>query len=449
MKDNLARLGSAVERELRETQLRQERKRADSRLAAEHAITRVLAGAASLQEAAPAILEALLESLSLDMGALWVRDSDQSLLRHSATRLRESTSPSLRDLHQGLSFPPGVGLPGRAWQERQNIWVPELSSAVDLQRAEALAQAGLTGAAAFPIESGGTVLGVLELFAARRMPHDPVVDSMVLAINSELGQFIQRRVAEEALRRAHDELEIRVHQRTAELKAANAKLQNSIVERKRLETELLEITEKERRRIALDLHDDLGQKLSGIALMTKGLELKLARQKAGEAQDVARIHALLQQTMNHASDLAHDLASLNPAEQDLPGALSDLADRARELFSISCRFKPDGQTPPLEPGVLAQIYKIAQEAVTNAIKHGKAKRVTISLDNGADKITLTVQNDGLPFPDLRSHSTGMGLRIMNYRASLIGASLEIRAKGNSGTIVTCSLPVEANKQPPA
>jgi signal transduction histidine kinase len=277
------------------------------------------------------------------------------------------------------------------------------------------------------------------------MDPDQNVDNMILAISGELCQFIQRRTAEEALRRAHDELEIRVQQRTAELKAAYGKLQNSIVERKRLETELLEITEKERRRIALDLHDDLGQKLSGIALMTKGLELKLAKQKAAEVQDVSKIHLLIQQTMNHASDLAHDLATLEFAQRDLPAALDDLAARARELFSISCRFKPDGETPALESGVVSQLYKIAQEAVTNAIKHGKAKRVSIGLANGDDKLTLTIQNDGLPFPDLHSHSTGMGLRIMNYRASLIGSILDIRAKGNNGTIVTCSVPIEGKK----
>ena len=445
MKDNLARLGSAVGRELRETELRRERKLAEQHLAAEHAITRLLAGAASIEEAAPGILEVLLESLSMEMGALWVHDSDQPFMRHSATRVRAPLNSSVAEIHHSLTFPPGVGLTGRAWQQRQNVWVADLSTVPDMRRAEFLSRAGLTSAAAFPIQSAGAVLGVLELFSTRRMNHDPVVDNMILAIGSELGQFIQRCSAEEALRRAHDELEIRVHQRTAELKAANAKLQNSIAERRRLETELLEITEKERRRIGLDLHDDLGQQLSGIALMTKGLELKLARQKVAESQDVARIHTLIQQAMSHASDLAHDLATLDFAERDLPSALGELAARASDLFSISCRFKSAAAVPSLDPGVMSQIYKIAQEAVTNAIKHGKAKRVSIGLSNGDDKLTLTVQNDGLPFPDLRSHSTGMGLRIMNYRASLIGASLDIRAKGNHGTVVTCSVPVEAKK----
>ena len=155
----------------------------------------------------------------------------------------------------------------------------------------------------------------------------------------------ERRRAEEALRRAYDELETRVQERTAELKTANARLQSAIAERRRLEYELLEITEKERRRIGLDLHDDLGQQLSGLALMTKGLELKLAKRRARETSDAARIHNLVQQAMTHARDLARDLATLDLKGDDLPAALEGLARHAEKLFKISCRFEGDGQHP--------------------------------------------------------------------------------------------------------
>src|SRR5204863_465291 len=138
----------------------------------------------------------------------------------------------------------------------------------------------------------------------------------------------------------------------------------------------------------------------------------------------------------HASDLAHDLATIDVKQNNLPAALNDLSAHVKELFAISCRFKAEGPVPEMEPGTINQLYKIAQEAVTNAIKHGKAKKVGISLSNGSDHIVLTVQNDGKPFPDMKSRSTGMGLRIMNYRASLIGASLEIKGTGPNGTLVT-------------
>jgi two-component system, NarL family, sensor histidine kinase UhpB len=190
------------------------------------------------------------------------------------------------------------------------------------------------------------------------------------------------------------------------------------------------------------LHDDLGQRLSGIALMAKGLELKLTKERVEDAREAGKIHLLVQQAMTHASELAHDLATLDAKHPDLPGALNDLAARARQLFDISCRFKAEGKIPPLEGHVVNQLYKIAQEAVTNAIKHGKAKRVDIALSNGSNRLVLTVQNSGKPFPDLQSRSTGMGLRIMNYRASLIGASLEIKGVGTRGTRVTCEVPVE-------
>jgi signal transduction histidine kinase len=344
-----------------------------------------------------------------------------------------------------LSFAPGVSLPGRVWKECRPIWINDISAEANFERRDLAASAGLHSAIAFPVQSGGTFFGIFEFFAQHVTNPDPALTNMLTAIGSEIGQFIHRRSAEEALRSAHAELEIRVQHRTAELKSANAKLHAAIAERRRLENELLEITEKERRRIALDLHDDLGQKLSGIALMTKGLELKLARQKTQESQDAARIHELVQDAMSHASDLARDLATLDLAEKNLPAALGDLATHAREIFRISCRFTAEGVVPPLEPNVVMQLYKIAQEAVTNAIKHGKAKRVGISLANGGEQLVLTIQNNGLPFPDLRGHSTGMGLRIMNYRANLIGASLQVKGTGPHGTLVTCSLPVEGKK----
>jgi signal transduction histidine kinase len=99
--------------------------------------------------------------------------------------------------------------------------------------------------------------------------------------------------------------------------------------------------------------------------------------------------------MNHASDLAHDLVTLDFKERDLQSALRELAGRAKELFSISCRFKADGEIPALEVNTITQLYKIAQEAVTNAIKHGRAKRVDIDL--GRKPTRFGHQNSGLPF----------------------------------------------------
>ncbi len=305
----------------------------------------------------------------------------------------------------------------------------------------------------------GAITDVTAVAAMKAGAHDYMMKDNLTRLGPAIERELrdaetrrQRRLAEEernraeaALRRAYDELEMRVQQRTAQLAAANEKLQASILERKRLEQELLEITEKERRRIGLDLHDDLGQKLSGIAMMSKALEHRLAKRGASEAQDASRIHDQVHQAMNHASDLARDLATLDFQENDLPVALGDLADRAKELFSISCRLQVEGAIPPLDPNAVRQLYKIAQEAVTNAIKHAKAKKVVISLTANHEQLGLEIRNDGLPFPDIQGRSSGMGLRIMHYRASLIGGSFEIKATGKHGAQALCIVPLEPEK----
>jgi PAS domain S-box-containing protein len=421
-----------------------ERKQAEVRLAAEHQITRILANASSLAEAAPGILQVLVDGLQVEVASLWMVDSQGGLLHPSAIVPRQMPPPlrSFIEERRGLGLPPGESVPGRVWREKRALWVTDLAREIGRPGHQLAEKAGLHSAAAFPVQTADAFFGVLELLTTRVLAEDAPTRNMMTAIGSEIGQFIQRRSAEDALRRARDELEIRVRERTADLELANARLQTAIAERQRLEHELLEITERERRRIGLDLHDDLGQKLSGIALMTKGLELRLAREHAELSQDASKVHALVQEAMTHASGLARDLASFDSKEASLPAALAELASRARDLFDISCRFKPEGDIPPLPPETVKQLYKIAQEAVTNAIKHGKAKRVGISLARGPDQLSLTIHNNGLPFPDLKSHSTGMGLRIMNYRANLIGARLDIKGTGLKGTMVTCVLPLE-------
>jgi signal transduction histidine kinase/ActR/RegA family two-component response regulator len=448
MKDKLARLGSAVERELREAANRRERRRSEGQLEAQHNITLILAAAPSFDDAAPAIVRVLLDSLEMDFGALWVVDPHQPLLKPSVLNLRAPSPPlnAFLEASRRLALPPGASLAGRVWQQRRAVWVADLAQDAGFLERDLAVQAGLRSAAGFPIQSEGAFFGVLEFFTLRRREPDATLLNMMTAVSSEVGQFRRRRSAEEALRRAHDELEMRVEQRTADLKTANAQLHAAIAERRRLEDELLEITEKERRRIGLDLHDDLGQQLSGLALMTKGLELKLAKRRARETADAAKIHSLVQQTLSHARGLARDLATLDLKGADLPAALDGLARHAAEMFKISCQFQVEGTPPAVEANIASQLYKIAQEAVTNAIKHGKARTVGISLaNNGSKEVILTVHNDGLPFPNLEGSSTGMGIRIMNYRANLIGASLEIKGGGLSGTRVICSVPLQGKK----
>ncbi len=229
-------------------------------------------------------------------------------------------------------------------------------------------------------------------------------------------------------------------ERTADLSAANDQLQAALAERRRLEHELLEITDKERRRIGLDLHDDLGQKLTGIALMSKGLATRLAKHGFAESEEALRIQCLIQETMNQTRELSHDLVTLDVPEKDLVSAMEDLVRHLQKTFEISCNLVCTTPVPQLEANTVTQLYKITQEAVTNAIKHGKSKEVEIRLRNGDGLLTLSIRNAGLPFPAVVDGNAGIGLRIMSYRAHLIGATFEVKPGEQEGAVVTCKLP---------
>ncbi len=272
---------------------------------------------------------------------------------------------------------------------------------------------------------------------------------LVPAVDRELREAEVRRARqkfEEELQRAHEDLEHRVEQRTADLRAANLKLENVIEERKRLENELLEIAENERRRIGFDLHDDLGQKLTGALLMVKALEQRLAADHHACLGDARKLLSLMDEIISHTHNLAHQFASLDVKGEDLSAVLRALAANVKKMFEIPCAFSIKGALPELPQHTMIQLYKIAQEAVSNAIKHGKASQVSVSLVKQQDQLVLTIKNDGLPFCQ-PTNKNRMGLRIMNYRASTINGTLEIKPLDKSGTVVTCCVPIDGAKVP--
>src|SRR5581483_11738041 len=182
---------------------------------------------------------------------------------------------------------------------------------------------------------------------------------LVPAVERELRDAEVRRErakSEEALRRAHEDLELRVERRTADLKAANQKLQNVIEERKRLESELLEIAENERRRIGFDLHDDLGQKLTGMALMMKGLERRLAGASHPCMEEAAKIHSLMRDVIQHTHNLARQFSSLDVKGDDLATVLRGLSASVEKLFEIRCEFVVKGRPPTLSHNSTLQLY---------------------------------------------------------------------------------------------
>ncbi|MFQ5961522.1 MAG: ATP-binding protein, partial [Candidatus Methylomirabilales bacterium] len=212
-----------------------------------------------------------------------------------------------------------------------------------------------------------------------------------------------------------------------------------ITERKRLEKEILEISVREQRRIGQDLHDGLGQHLTGIAFLIKVLEHKLAAKSLGEAAEAAQIATLVNQAVTQTQDLARGLCPVQLEANGLVAALQELTSQTESLFHVSCRFQSEQPILIHDNAVATHLYYIGQEAVTNAIKHGKAQYVVIGLTAENERITLIVKDDGIGFPEVVEKHTGMGLHIMNYRARMINGSLTVQRDPGGGTTVTCSV----------
>ncbi len=216
-----------------------------------------------------------------------------------------------------------------------------------------------------------------------------------------------------------------------------------ITERKHLEKTILEISAREQRRIGQDLHDGLGQHLTGIAFMSKVQEQKLMEQGLPEAGDAAKIVKLVNEAIEKARELARGLLPVVSDAEGLMSALRQWAGEVEDVFAVSCRFQC--LTPVLihDDAVATHLYYVAREAVNNAIKHGKAQRIQIRLAADDHQGALTIEDDGCGIGNATLGNKGMGLHLMNYRARMVGGSLDIRRGADGGTIVACVFPVMA------
>ena len=237
-------------------------------------------------------------------------------------------------------------------------------------------------------------------------------------------------------------LELRVRERTIALT-------EEMAERERLERELLELGERERSRIGRDLHDSLGQILTGAALAGQVLEEKLNARAQPEASDAAKVVNLIEDGISLSRTLAKGLHPIEMEPAGLMEALEDLARSSAELFKISCHFECESPVLVKDAAAAMHLYRIAQEAVTNAIKHGKAKSIVISLESLDEGTELQVRDDGCGLPDTPSRSAGMGLRIMAHRATMIGASFSSRRSEHGGTVISCKQSKADKPQRPA
>ena len=269
------------------------------------------------------------------------------------------------------------------------------------------------------------------------------------AVRDENGTFLyyegtnhdvtERVQARRALARNREELERIVHERTAQLEAANENLRNEMADRQRLERQVLESVEREQERIGQDLHDGLCQLLAGIKFKAASLRTQLEQQGLGQVDQTRDIENLVNEAIRQGYGLARGLNPVKLAGHGLALALKDLAASVTAAFGVDCACEFGAPAAIGDQTIAHHLYRIAQEAIHNAIKHGRAKAITVTLRGPEGHVILTIQDDGLGLPSHAGLRTGMGLKNMEARARMIGASLQIRARESSGTEVTCLL----------
>lgn len=212
-----------------------------------------------------------------------------------------------------------------------------------------------------------------------------------------------------------------------------------ITERRRLQAEVLRIAELAQQRLGRDLHDDLCQQLAGIEFLSHSLANRLAEGRRPEAAAAEEIARLIRSAIEYTRDLSHGMSPMQSGGDSLMSALEELAVRTARHFSIRVDFRCPHPVRCDDPEVATHLYRVAQEAVSNALKHGKATRIEIGLAAVGERIHMAVRDNGRGIPDRLPAKRGMGLRIMQYRAGMIGASLVIQRENTGGTTVGCSV----------
>ena len=219
-------------------------------------------------------------------------------------------------------------------------------------------------------------------------------------------------------------------------------IRTDITEHKRLEQEVLQISEMERRRIGQDLHDGICQQLAGIEFKLQALTENLPDK--GQADRVGLIAAHVRDAIAQTRSLARGLSPVVLESEGLMFALTKLAEDTGKLFDAQCRFKNEGPVLIHNHDAATHLYRIAQEAVTNAIKHGKARYIEIRLAAEPERVVLTIEDNGTGLAPGAEGGKGMGLHIMKYRAGMIGAQVLLQTQPAGGTAVICFLPQNGN-----
>jgi signal transduction histidine kinase len=244
------------------------------------------------------------------------------------------------------------------------------------------------------------------------------------------------KTAKRDLERAQAELEDRIRRRTEELSRANERLTAEVAHRLEAEKAILEVTDREQRRLGQDLHDGLCQTIAGVRLMVEQLRGTVPGRSRAAAES---IEAQLTEALDQAYTISRGLQPVELETNGLSSALDELVAKMSRIHPVQCRFRSRRPIAIHDSAAATHLYRIAHEAVVNAIKGGKARRIHVWLGRRGPATVLRIADDGTGLGHGAARP-GMGLKIMAHRAGLIGGELSIGPLRRGGTVVTCAFP---------
>jgi signal transduction histidine kinase len=263
-----------------------------------------------------------------------------------------------------------------------------------------------------------------------------VIFGAVALMTSSLSARIRKAKAE--IQQAHGELELRIQERTMELSHANARLTAEVDYRLEAEKALLDISNREQRRMGQDLHDGLCQNLAGLRLLADVLGERLTAQASPDVKYIEKIEARLSEALAQADGVSRGLYPVELETNGFVAALREMTKNYSEIYSVSCQLVVRQDIYIEDSAVATHLFRITQEAVMNAIKGGKSSNIIVRIFAWEKKFALVIADRGIGF-NPSSQRKGMGLKIMEYRSRMVNAEFKLRARVGAGTLVSCSL----------